>query len=199
MKKILYSAIAIIIMGLSVGTYYFYNQNAKSQTKIIELEKEINKYQKDIKRSKETINKQNNIIKTYEAVLDEEILIKNENTDSGYSNIKLISVNKLIDLMAEEEDFILLISQTYCSHCISFKPIYNEVLKENNLTGYEIDLLTLTEKQEEHLEALIKGIEGTPTTIFFKDGKELKHSTRIVGGLNKEELTTKFKKEGYIK
>ena len=50
MKKILYSAIAIIIMGLSVGTYYFYNQNAKSQTKIIELEKEINKYQKDIKR-----------------------------------------------------------------------------------------------------------------------------------------------------
>lgn len=199
MKKILYSVIAIVIMGLSVGTYYFYDQNAKSQIEIKDLEKEIKKLNKDIKKSKETISTQNSIIKTYEAVLDEEILIENENTDSGYSNIKLISVNKLIDLMSEDQDFILLISQTYCSHCIAFKPIYNEVLKENNLTGYEIDLLTLTEKQEEQLEGLIQDIEGTPTTVFFKDGKELSHSTRIIGGLSKEELTTKFKKEGYIK
>ena len=151
MKKILYSVIAIVIMGLSVGTYYFYDQNAKSQIEIKDLEKEIKKLNKDIKKSKETISTQNSIIKTYEAVLDEEILIENENTDSGYSNIKLISVNKLIDLMSEDQDFILLISQTYCSHCIAFKPIYNEVLKENNLTGYEIDLLTLTEKQEEYV------------------------------------------------
>ena len=128
MKKIIYSIIAILMISLSYGTYYFYNQNKTNVEEVETLEKEVKELKKDIKKLQENINTQDQLITIYKAVIDDNANLDEKIKDSGYSNIKLISVNQLIDLMAEDQDFILLISQTYCSHCVSFKPIYNEVL-----------------------------------------------------------------------
>ena len=41
---------------------------------------------------------------------------------------------KMID---EKRSFVIVISQTYCSHCIAYKPVFNDVLKRNKINGYD--------------------------------------------------------------
>ena len=116
-----------------------------------------------------------------------------------YSNIKKISFKTLKKMINKEESFILLVSQTYCSHCIAFKPIFNEALSDNNLIGYELDIATISEKDYYELADMFPTLSGTPTTIFFKDGKEISEESRMVGYQEKEETVKAFKENGFIK
>lgn len=116
-----------------------------------------------------------------------------------YSNIKKVSFKTLKKMINKEESFILLVSQTYCSHCIAFKPIFNEALSDNNLIGYELDIATISEKDYYELADMFPTLSGTPTTIFFKDGKEISEESRMVGYQEKEETVKAFKENGFIK
>ena len=113
------------------------------------------------------------------------------------SYLKEISYKDAIKKIEDKETFILLVSQTTCSHCMEYKPILKKVLKEKKLTAYyiEFDLLDDEEKKE-----FVKYVNfsSTPTTVFLKNGEETTAATRIVGTRDEEYIIGKLKSNGYI-
>jgi thiol-disulfide isomerase/thioredoxin len=112
-----------------------------------------------------------------------------------YSNIEQLTYKSFKDMIKDKRSFVVVISQTYCSHCIAYKPIYNEVLKEHNAKGYDLDIVDLElEEREDILEEY--DIEGTPTTIIFIDG--ILQKERKVGLVEKAELQSYLAMYGFI-
>ena len=112
-------------------------------------------------------------------------------------HLKKISYSELENKMNNREDFILLISNLYCSHCNSFKPKFIEVLNNYNITAYEIDLSTLEPGDREKLDNKID-FNGTPTTIFIEKGVENDINKRIIGDTTREVIIEKLKNANYI-
>ena len=118
-----------------------------------------------------------------------------ETKENYLKNINLKELNEKLD---NEEEFFFVVTQDGCSHCEEFLPVLKEVLNENKIIGYDFNLTRLSESDKDSFYEMFD-IEGTPTTIFIKDGKELSIMQRIVGGLDKDKLIQKFKNNGYIK
>mgnify|MGYP004536547623 CR=1 FL=1 len=120
---------------------------------------------------------------------------KNNDVDSHLVELNMSELQSKID---NKETFILVISQTDCSHCAEYKPILKEVLAENNITAYEIDEKKLTKEENGQLKN-IANISGTPTTVFIVDGEEKSTQSRLVGSANKTKIINRLKANGYIK
>ena len=58
-----------------------------------------------------------------------------------------LSYNELEKKLNNKDTFILVITQTKCSHCAQYKPVLKEVLYEYNLKAYEIDQEKLSKKE----------------------------------------------------
>ena len=117
---------------------------------------------------------------------------------TGCSNsvITEIDYNKLEDLIENEETFILEITQTGCSHCQEFSPRFQAILKTNNLTAYNLNLYNMTKEEQDKFNDLTT-VTGTPTVLFFKDGKEMTN-TKIVGAQSNDEVKKILKRAGFI-
>lgn len=118
---------------------------------------------------------------------------------SGCSNdevIKEISYKELEEKINNKESFILELVQTGCSHCEEFSPRFKAILKTNNLKAYSLNLYNLTEEEIERFDNLTT-VTGTPTVLFFEDGKET--SNKINGAVSNDKIKEKLKKNGYIK
>ena len=120
---------------------------------------------------------------------------KNNDVDSHLVELNMSELQSKIE---NKETFILVISQTDCSHCAEYKPILKEVLAENNITAYEIDEKKLTKEENGQLKN-IANISGTPTTVFIVDGEEKSTQSRLVGSANKTKIINRLKANGYIK
>lgn len=107
-----------------------------------------------------------------------------------------INYNKLEELIDKKETFILEIVQTGCSHCEEFSPRFKAVLKTNNLEAYSLNLYNLNEEEKKKFNELTT-VSGTPTVLFFKDGKET--SRRISGSVDNDKIEETLQKAGYIK
>lgn len=110
---------------------------------------------------------------------------KEETTINLYTTI---SMDELREKLDNGEDFVFIISQDTCSACLSYYPVLNQYLKDNddkviyalNITA-DVDLtLKSTDKDEirERLEELthradFEGMTGlsTPTTIIVRNGE----------------------------
>ena len=106
------------------------------------------------------------------------------------NNMERITYSDLEDKIKNKDTFIMEVSQDGCSHCEEYKPVIDEVLKDNKLKAYNLNITYVSDKEYE--------FEGTPTTMFFKDGKEVL-SSRLVGTVSKSKLTKELKRLGYIK
>lgn len=116
------------------------------------------------------------------------------------SDTKLIDI-KMTDLEAKienRESFILVISQTGCSHCEQYLPELDRTLKEINL---EANVLNITNLNTEEKITLSKyaNFSGTPTTLFFTDGEEKTSLNRIIGYASKAKIKERLSSLGYIK
>ncbi len=118
-----------------------------------------------------------------------------ETKENYLKNINFKELNEKLD---NKEEFFFVVTQDGCSHCEEFLPVLKELLNENKIIGYDFNLTRLSESDKDSFYEMFD-IEGTPTTIFIKDGKELSIMQRIVGGLDKDKLIQKFKNNGYIK
>ena len=120
--------------------------------------------------------------------------------DNKNNNGELIKVNynDVVNKVNNNEDFILVISQSTCSHCATYKPKLIEIAKEYNLDIFYIDY------NDESTDTQIKFLKefnlsgATPTTIFIKDGKEASLLNRLEGDLSSSKVVEKFKKMGFI-
>ncbi len=134
---------------------------------------------------KEVINENNE--------LKEKSQQQNENYSKNEYGLKELSYDEFKEKISKEDTFIIIISQTICSHCITFKPIMNDILIDNNVVGYYIEEDLLDEETRKELDDQYN-ISATPTTLFIRKGKE-DNSTRIVGDYTKEktiEIVKKF-------
>lgn len=114
------------------------------------------------------------------------------------SSLKRVDYDELEKMVKDKKSFILLISQDGCSHCEAYAPIIKKVLKENELTAYNLNITYISEEEYNKLKEKYSDFQGTPTTIFIKDGEEQKDA-RLVGDVSKNKLTSTLKKEKYIK
>ena len=108
---------------------------------------------------------------------------------TGCSNSNVvteINYSKLEDLINNKESFILEVIQTGCSHCEEFSPRFKAVLKTNEKEAYSINLYNMTEKELKKFNKLTTSVSGTPTVLYFEDGKETSH--KINGSVPNEKI-----------
>ena len=102
------------------------------------------------------------------------------------NTITEIDYSKLEEMLDKKESFILEVVQTGCSHCEEFSPRFKAVLKTNNKEAYSINLYNLTEEEAKKFSKLTTSVSGTPTVLYFKDGKETSH--KINGEVSNEKI-----------
>lgn len=174
-KTIIFIFIIIVLSVLTIGLFV---QNKQLTSTIDEKRTEIKDYEKRVEEL-------NDDLEYYEIA-----------SDSSYSNILTVKLDKVRKMIEDKESFVLLISQTYCSHCIAYKPIYNEVMANNNLLGYDIDVATLSESDFKKFKELFD-VSSTPTTLVFVEGEQQEEIK--IGTVTNEELTKFLKKYNIIK
>jgi len=115
----------------------------------------------------------------------------------GKSYLVELSYSKVMEKIDNKDDFVLLFSQTTCSHCKNFKPKLSEVAKEYKLNIYYIEVDLLSEDERNSFKKYFS-FEGTPQTVFVIDGYEKTAANRIVGDASTEKIISKLKSNGFI-
>lgn len=124
------------------------------------------------------------------------IIIGIKNSKS-YQSIEEINLTTLKDKINNKDKFVLVVTQTGCSHCTAYLPVLEEIGEEYKLKFYDINTTNLADEEKTEFNSLVR-ISGTPTTIFYTDGEEKSTSTRLVGEKTKDKIITRLKSEGYI-
>ena len=108
---------------------------------------------------------------------------------TGCSSSKVITdidYRKLEEMIDNKESFILEVVQTGCSHCEEFSPRFKAVLKTNDEEAYSLNLYNMTDEERKKFNELTTSVSGTPTVLYFEDGKETSH--KINGAVSNEKI-----------
>ncbi len=124
-------------------------------------------------------------------------IIIGKKTSKAYQSIEEINLTTLQDKINNKDKFVLVVTQTGCSHCIAYLPVLEEIGEEYNLKFYDINMTELSADEKTEFQKIVR-ISGTPTTIFYTDGEEQSTTTRLVGEKTKDKIITRLKSEGYI-
>lgn len=108
-----------------------------------------------------------------------------------------LTFDELQEKVNNKDTFILVLTQTTCSHCLEYKPVLKEVLTEYDIIAYEISTDKLDKKQTAMLKD-IANASGTPTTVFIENGVEKNTSNRLVGSASPSKIVSRLKALGYI-
>ena len=108
-----------------------------------------------------------------------------------------VKYNEVIDMIKNKEDFVLLISQTTCSHCKNYKPKLEDVANEYKIKMYYIQVDLLTKEEKKEFESYVS-FSSTPATLFIKDGEEKTVANRINGDASISKIKSKLKANGWI-
>lgn len=115
-------------------------------------------------------------------------------TGCSKNYIKEIDYNQYKELISSNKTFILEVMRDDCINCKNFKPKLNEVAKE-----YNIEIMSISTDNLSDEELDVFGVSGTPTVIFYKNGKEETTAARIIGDTSKDKIVAKFKASDFIK
>ena len=111
--------------------------------------------------------------------------------------LKEIKYDEVINKINNKESFVLLLSQTTCSHCMEYKPKLAKVAKKYKVLVYYLETDLLDEETYGDLKKHFS-FTGTPTTVFVRDGEEKTAATRIGGDASVDKIISKFKSNGFI-
>ncbi len=121
-----------------------------------------------------------NRAETTQGISDNELSAEEQKKQETYYTNK-ISSSELGKQLDAKNDATVYFYQTSCTHCMKVSPIVVPLAKELGVDMKVLDLQT----DENGWDAF--SIEGTPTIVRYKEGKEV---SRIVG----EQSETDFKK-----
>lgn len=112
-----------------------------------------------------------------------------------------INSNKLNEMISNKESFILYIGSSECSHCKLFSITLNEVISENQVKVYYINIVNFNDKAITDLKTKTTFNGGTPFVVFMKLGKpNIGSGYNIISGQqSKDYVIDKFTNNGYIK
>ena len=117
-----------------------------------------------------------------------------------YLNInyfKELSYKEVMQKINNKESFVLVITQTTCSHCESFKPKVKQVANDYRINIYYMEADLLDEVQRNAFLKIVH-YDGTPTTVFFINGEEETAASRINGDASTDKIIKKLKSNGFI-
>lgn len=149
------------------------------------------------------MNKKNNLITIIAIILFISLIIilvkNNQNNNNNQKEGYLVEVTfeEIKEKINDKEDFVIVLSQTTCSHCAEYKPILKQVAKSKNIIIYYIDF----DKYEDQADEIIEFFNfdgGTPTTFFFKEGKEISIMNRLRGTTSEQKVIAALEKFEYI-
>lgn len=114
---------------------------------------------------------------------------------TGYTEISYSEFNKLKE---ENKTFPLVIGSATCSACAMYKPVMEQFISNYQVEVYYIDLSKLSDEDYSKLKAEIT-FDGTPTTVFYEDGKLTSFYDRLDEAKSIDEVISKFREKNYIK
>ncbi len=89
---------------------------------------------------------------------------------SGEGDYLLEISNGLEEMINDNMKFVLVISRSDCSHCVSYKPKLNKILSDNRIYGYYVDMDLADSKIVSIVNKLYEA-NGTPTTLIVSNNK----------------------------
>lgn len=98
--------------------------------------------------------------------------------------------------LENKDSFILYLGAKDCSHCQTFRPTLEKIMRKYRLEIFYLDVSTLTKEEYAKVENKTH-LKGTPTVVFIEQGK-LRTSPRIQGEMPYYEAVEIFKESGYI-
>ena len=122
------------------------------------------------------------------------ILVTGCGNKSRYNEPIELTYSEYTEKITNKDDFVILLWRTGCSHCETFEPKLNEVIKKYDLEIYSMNMANLSNSEYAKVENKTF-IGGTPTTVFIKNGVK---DFSIVGDKSEEKLVDFFKEIGYI-
>ena len=120
---------------------------------------------------------------------------KGNNNSGDLVELNYVEINNKID---NEEDFILVVSQSTCSHCATYRPKVKKIASEYGINVYYIDYDKEASGNQVKLLDLLDLDGATPTTLFIRDGEEVSKLNRLIGDLSETKIVDQFKKMGFI-
>lgn len=124
------------------------------------------------------------------------ILIINFLNTPKKGEFKEITYTEIEKKIENKENFVLVVSQSTCSHCATYKPKVKIIAEDYGIDIYYIDI-DLEENKEEFLKEF--HLSGTtPTTLFFNEGKEKSILNRLEGDLPNTTVIKKLQELGFI-
>ena len=108
-----------------------------------------------------------------------------------------LEYDEVIEKFDNDEDFILLLSQTTCSHCQQYKPKLEDVANEYKLEVYYIEVDLLSKDESDNLKKYAS-YSSTPSTVFVHNGEEKTAASRINGDASTDKIIKKLKSNGFI-
>ena len=115
----------------------------------------------------------------------------------GKEYLTEIKYDEVMNKIEKKENFVLLLSQTTCSHCAAYKPKLSKVANKYKITIYYLETDLLNEDETKTLKKQFS-FNGTPTTVFVNDGEEKTAANRINGDVSEEKIISKLKSNGFI-
>ena len=109
-----------------------------------------------------------------------------------------VSYDDIMEKVDNKDSFILVISQSTCSHCATYKPKLKNISRNYGIDIYYINYDFEDKSVQNKFLDKFKLSGATPTTIFIKDGKEASLLNRLEGDLSESRVVEKFKKMGFI-
>lgn len=119
-------------------------------------------------------------------------------TDTKPGEFVQINYEQVLEKVENKEDFILVVSQSTCSHCATYKPKLKIIAKDYGVDVFYIDYDKESENDREEFLKEFKLNGATPLTLFFENGKEKSILNRIEGDLSSKIVIEKMKKMGFI-
>ena len=113
-------------------------------------------------------------------------------SDPEYENLGALTYDQYQCLYESGEPFALILAQTTCSYCLSYKPIIDEYAADNNVPVYIIEIDELTDDETNSILSSLSYFDdntswGTPLTIGIKD----KEVVAEINGYTDDENTIK--------
>ncbi len=116
--------------------------------------------------------------------------------EGNFININYADLSEKVN---HGDNFILVVTQSTCSHCATYKPKLIQITKDYGIDIYYIDY---DEEDKATQEKFLKEFHlsgATPMTLFFEKGKEKSILSRIEGDLSSTKVIDTFKKMKFIK
>lgn len=110
-----------------------------------------------------------------------------------YTSLDYAEYLKKLD---NKETFPLVIGSESCSACAMFKGTMETFIKDYQVEVFYIDISKLTEEERNALKAQTS-FDGTPTTVFIKDGELTSYYNRLDGTANYSKVKDIYKKNEY--